>query len=184
MTYVENILSVYRKASDADCITGRLWYRSARELAAQVGKGDVDKGAGIIAALSPMVTWKESVRLASNGVRTGKFTGHFGANCRKALRIFHGELPVNVLGGCKVRAFYFCIASGGECDHVCVDRHAAVIASGRELSDAERKSTLRGRRYDEFATAYREAASYVGLKPSELQAITWVTWRRLKGITD
>lgn len=182
--YESNIRAAYELASDSDVLTGRLWYRSAREIAEQIGNGDYEKGAGILAALSPQKPWKESVRLAKRGATNGVFTGHYGANCEKAGRIWSGDAPLDVLGGRKVRAFYRNIVGELNAD-VCVDRHALAIALGRDATEQELHRVCNSNKfYDELAAAYKAVAHRVGLEPSELQAITWVCWRRLKGITD
>lgn len=185
MTTLENILAVYSRATDADIIAGRLWYRSAREIAQRMIPDDYCKAAGIIAAFSPQMSWKENISLAAECIRRKRFRGHTGDNVRKAKRIWRGEDPAAVLGGHKVRAFYQCIITGGETQEVCIDRHALAISLGRVATDDElRKFFGRITWKRELVKAYQTAAEHAGILPSELQAITWVAWRREKGITD
>jgi len=180
--YKRNILKTWRQVSPEDVVVGANWYAAASEIAREVGKGDVRKGAGILAAFSPMIHWSLNIEMAKNAVKTGAFVGHFSANNLKAERIWKGEDPEVVLVGNKVKAFFRAIASAGESDDVVVDRHALAVAYNRILSDAERRVTKR--RYEEVAQAYREVAEKLGLPVTQLQAITWVNWRRRKGMSD
>lgn len=183
-TFTARILRVYGRATDADIITGRNWYSAAFDTAMLIGRGNVERGAGILAAYSPQMTWKQNVELAATAIDTGEFRGHYMANCVKAGRIYSGECPLDVLGGCKVRAFYECIVSAGKTDAVCVDRHGIAIALNVSLDDVQRKRFFKPRPYNIIADAFRAAARSVGMYAAELQAITWVTWRREKGLTD
>lgn len=181
--YEGNIRDCYQRATDADLVAGRAWYTLAYRTALNLTPHDVRIGAGVIAAFSPQMSWKKNVELAATCLRTGKFVGHYGANNRKAEKIAKGADPLSVLGGDKVRAFYECIVNAGQTDAICIDRHAIAIALGRNATDKERQG-LKGKRYKTYADAYRNVAAKVGLLPSELQAVTWVTWRREKGIVD
>jgi hypothetical protein len=89
-----------------------------------------------------------------------------------------------VLGGNKVRAFYKCIVSAGECDVPVIDRHSIAVALNSFPSDKERSLYARGRWYDTFAKAYVEVANKLQIPVSALQAITWVHWRKQKGMED
>lgn len=192
MSYADNIRAVWLAASDADIAVGREWYANAREIAVQVARGDsIEVGAGIIAALSPQCSWKDNVRQALARPRTarGRFTRNTKARLRVANAIHSGRArAVDALKGLKTRGFYFGIITGGLTSEVCIDRHAISICLGRFATDAERVlngRTRKGRaQYEAYAAAYREVAAETGLSPAQLQAVTWVTWRRLKGITD
>lgn len=72
---------------------------------------------------------------------------------------------------------------------VVVDRHAFAIAMGFTIEPGSTSLTRSGN-FDTIAQAYRIAASTIGevdgrnLTPAELQAITWVMWREMKGVTQ
>lgn len=182
--YKRNILKVWRNVTHEDIQAGVNWYPIAHEIAREVGRGDVEKGAGIIAAFSPMVAWSINVEMARNGAASGIFTGHFRANNDKALRIWQGAEPLSVLGGNKVRAFYQCIVTAGECAVPVIDRHSIAVALNSFPSDKERSTYARGKHYERFAQAYQEVAAKLGIPVAQLQATTWVSWRRKKGMED
>jgi len=182
--YKRNILKTWRQVTPEDFTAGVNWYPKARDIAFEVGKGNVKLGAGVIAAFSPMIRWDLNIEMARNAINSGSFVGHFFANNRKAERIFRGEEPLSVLGGNKVRAFYQCIVSGGNCEMPVIDRHSIAVALNRMLSDEDRKLYSKGRRFSEVATAYVEVAKGLNIPVAHLQAITWVNWRRRKGMVD
>jgi hypothetical protein len=132
--------------------------------------------------LSPALLWSDSIPVAHDIAATGTVgTDAFttDANVVKALAIKNGADPLTVLVGNKVRAFYASIIAKGETDAVCVDRHAMAIVAGRKLTDREQGGIINVGVYDAVALAYVDAAAALGLAPAVLQAITWVTWRRL-----
>jgi hypothetical protein len=186
---VASIAATFRIASADDIIEGLRWYRDAATIAGGVGraagyrgKRAVTVGAGILAALSPALLWSDSIPVAHDIAATGTVgTDAFttDANVVKALAIKNGADPLTVLVGNKVRAFYASIIAKGETDAVCVDRHAMAIVAGRKLTDREQGGIINVGVYDAVALAYVDAAAALGLAPAVLQAITWVTWRRL-----
>lgn len=180
-THTGNILSVYGRATDSEREHGTDWYRDAQELAREIADGDVWRGAGVIAALSPRVRWDINIRNARKAFQTGIVTGHTKAMCAIAQRILDGEFAMDVLKGDKTRAFCAAIATGGESDIATIDRHAHDIAVGHsDFTDDTRN--IGKRLYREMAAAYAIAAESAGISVNAMQAITWVVWRREKGI--
>lgn len=152
---------------------------------------DVRIGAGVLAALSPQTAWGEAkgqnVELARRAFRQGKATGHTGDACNKATAILSSwQDPEDVLGGLKVRNFYAAIVDPNSATAVCIDRHAFDIAVGRVTDGTARTILVRVGVYDTFAELYREAARTIGggITPAAVQAVTWLVWRRQKGIID
>lgn len=178
---VKNILKVYSRATDADMAVGLAWYYTAHNMALSFGLGP-DRGAGVIAAFSPMVSWKRNLELAAAAARDEWLPGMKNPQS-KARAILAGALPSNVLKGPKVRAFYRSIQMAGNTDDVVIDRHALSVALGRNATEKER-SALDGKVYEQYSRAYRSAALKTGIRVSDLQAITWIVWRREKGIVD
>lgn len=177
-----NIKACYNRATLKDREDGTRWYSevSARcqKWAAEFQK-PFEIVVGVYAVLSPGTTWALNERDAYHVLKFGKAwkTATYKANHVKALRLIAGEPfdKVNGKEGKKVRAFFHSIL--GAPDSVCVDRHAGAIAEGRKLTEEERK-TLRRRKYDAIADAYKKAAAVLGIPPVHLQAITWTAYRR------
>jgi len=172
LTYGARIVATWRQASPDQMARGRAWYHVARDIAEGIGAGNVTVGAGILAALSPMSSWEENIRLATRCV-SGDVGGHTGDTLAKVRRIMDGEDPADVLpDGSKTHAFYRCIADPTDPEPVCVDRHAHDIVAGRKYGQRERGLSSRGR-YSMVAHAYRTAAQALGEIPSVVQAVTW-----------
>lgn len=191
---VSNVLAVYNGASAFALRAGLSWYLDAHNFARIVGGGrpyHLSRNAGIIAALSPMNEWENNKRKAaqlisqrgivkfdekrSNGIGLGK-------NVEKAIAIYKGADPVDVLKGDKVTAFYRTILDPtGDIDPV-IDRHAFDIAVGERTDDKRRSALSRKGVYQEFAHVFREAAKVAGIGSAQMQAITWVAWKEALGI--
>jgi hypothetical protein len=154
---------------------GKAWYDRAHEIAHEVGKGDVHKGAGIIAALSPQKGWEQNVDMAKQMVSKGpKDLAQYPVQIKKATRIHEGEHPKDVLGGMKETSFYHNIADPNDPHHVTIDRHAHDVAVGKKYGSAERGLGTAGR-YSTFHGAYNAASEKLGIEtPSRLQAGVWV----------
>lgn len=177
---VGNIVRVYNLATGPDMREGLNWYTDAHQFAKSLGP--LRMSAGVIAALSPLQHWDVNMTFAQlvMGRRDATGCGLY-RNVDKANRIMAGENPLSVLGGDKVRSFYQTIVHPHSQRAVaCVDRHAYDIAVGAVTNDRERRTLERKGRYALFADCYREAAILAGVSTSQMQAITWVTWRRIK----
>jgi len=196
-----NILAVFFQASESEVQEGKSWYASAFDTCRAISlrydlPGGIDTVAAVIAALSPNNRWNRNVRDAEALIRVYTLGGEIDAlkvssysqNKEKAIRILKGEAPLDVLGGNKVRAFYECIADGNS-RAVCVDGHAYSIWSGRRVTTTKTPK-ISDKLYAAIAEDYHRAASVITsvtgtcYSASQVQAITWVTWRNLfKGET-
>lgn len=180
--YAVNIMSVYKRALFCEHVQGATWYRDAHDFATTLSD-DVWQAAGVIAAFSPRQPWPVNMRNASNAFETGVATGHTKAMCRLAQRILDGEHPLDVLKGDKTRSFTEAIATGGKGMTATIDRHAHDIAMGSyDFTDSTRK--IGKVMFRDMSAAYCEVAEYVGKSVNEVQAITWLTWRREKGVWE
>lgn len=179
-----NIVKAWRLSSEADRRAGADWYREARRIAFELADGNLEMGAGVIAALSPRLQWTTNVRAAYDTFGHGNARGGFGANKRKANAILSGAHPLDILGGKKVRAFYECIVTGGETDNVCIDMHAYNIAVNAVTDDGGARELARPGGYERIQRLYVRAAERLSrelgrhVTPAEVQATTWVYWRR------
>lgn len=184
-----NILNVYRQSTGEERAAGREWYADANRLAQILMHTPDERGpmltlagaAGVIAALSPLTPWNRNKELAIRAVSDGAASGTLGNSVRAANRILAGEPPEDVLKSDKVRNFYLSIM--GSWDAVCIDRHALEVYHGKRYTNKDRPAVGK-RLYREAADAYREAAETLqaegtNVSATALQAITWLTWRRV-----
>lgn len=193
--HVQNIINKYKEASPEMLEGGHTWYPKAHEEALKIGKGDPKRGAGIIAALSPLIDWDRNVREAKELVKTGGVKGALlPANVEKARRIHEGEDPEKVLGGHKVTNFFKNIHDPNNPSAITVDRHAYDIAMGRPFvgagkgkkSEEPRQTGTMSQdlglsamgRYQHFVRAYQHASGELNVDvPNKVQATSWVTHR-------
>jgi hypothetical protein len=178
---VDNITSRFKSATKEQRQEGVDWYKKANDIAFELGKGDVKKGAGILSALSPAMEWNRNIRAARELVNTGETTHqYYTSTVVKAKRILEGEDPdtlFNEKTGAKTLNFYHNIANPDDPHPVTIDRHAHDIAVGEKGSMTKTLSGhLAGPRYRHFSEAYRNAAHELGIPiANQVQAVTWGT---------
>jgi len=180
-TLAENILSLYRKASDAQRADGMAWYAEAHALAVTLARSadhSVLRAAGVISALSPQMDWARNQTLAIRTYAEGGISsGCLGMSVRKADAIYNGADVVETLKAPKTTAFALVIADPTNTHDVVIDRHAMSVAHGRQATESEVTALGRKGQYEAYATAYRKAAAEAGITPSQMQAVTWTVWR-------
>jgi hypothetical protein len=194
---INNIKAIFQLASAAEKADGMAWYGVAKSIAIVLADRygvTTAQAVGVLAALSPRNKWARNVvdaelliaAYVAAGSEQARLTKvcTFGANKEKAIKVLESgaeTIPtiLEILSGPKLREFASCIAGLPDC---CIDGHAWCIWQGSRVKLADVPSIgVKLRR--EIKADYARAAADLGVKPFELQAITWVTWRRLHGIT-
>lgn len=194
---VRNIKAIYELASAAEIVEGIAWYGTAKSIATVLaGQYEIpaNQAIAVLAALSPRNKWSRNVADAealigayvAAGSEQARLTKvcTFGANKEKAVKVLESGLEtlptaLDILSGPKLREFASCIAG---LEEVCIDGHAWCIWQGSRVTLADVPPIgVKLRR--EIKKDYRKAANDLGLKASEVQAICWVAWRRIHGIT-
>lgn len=182
--HTRNVTSVFRSATDEQVQAGMDWYSTAADVAERIALAtghSVETAVGVIAATSPRMGWGPNVRMAHRILSTGDTSrGYLKVGLRASERILQGEDPLDVLRSRKVSNFYRAIVSRGA-DGIVIDRHALDIAHNERI-EGDRPSPTDAQ-YDRIAKHYRLAADALArqgwlLSPSQVQAVTWLTWRR------
>jgi hypothetical protein len=193
--YVRNILKTYRIATVEDVSNGVEWYDRAKRMAAWIAKETSIQETtviGVMAALSPNNRWerncKDALTMCSAWIN-GDSLDDFKVSCynkmkEKAWSILQDDLQddediLTRLNGQKIRSFYSNIRG---LDEVTIDGHALNIARGKREGLTSDKTNMGKKQYRELQAAYVTAAKRIKVKPSELQAITWTTWKRIHNI--
>ena len=188
---VKNITDVFEHvmsaASETDLVNAVNWYPIAHAFCAQWAQAfalETWQVAGIVAALSPQLTWEknkaqalETIARLQNG-RTLDGMMAYPANKAKAIRIFKGENPLSVLGGNKVRSFYQNIMLDAE--SVTIDRHACAIALYGLNTDKSGQVSVTDKLYKLLARAYADVAHNYDVAPFVIQSVTW-TYKAFNG---
>jgi len=192
---VRNILKTYRQATAQEIHNGVTWYANANSEAqavADMHQVPLRIMVGVIAALSPNNKWSRNVSNASDMI--GAFLrGDPVEMCKpstyltmrdKAWSILEQMPPsddavVTILRGQKIVSFFHNIMGHDNCT---IDGHAFNIAMGKRLGLTDPEVNVTKGMYQELQAAYRRAGKRVGLKGFEIQAITWVAWKRIHDI--
>lgn len=165
----KRLLATYEGSSEADRAAGAAWYAVGKEACQDLSERyqvSIECAAGVVAALSPRVTWRQNLKLAHAVLSNSYERGAFKANLRKAMAIADGARPEDVLRGDKVRAFYFALIGQ---DTVVVD-----VWMLRAVNFAR---SVTKRAYRAIVEAIKRAAAAVNVAASAFQAIIWVTIR-------
>jgi hypothetical protein len=203
MAHTDSILATYFQSSETDRQTGRQWYQNAYSVCVTLGEKygvHSDIVAGVIAALSPNNRWESNVIDAEIMLRawaaeidySSVKVATYSNNKDKAATIIdcnlNREQIVKVLRGNKTVAFFLCIASNGDSDTPCIDGHAYNVWNGT-VSTLKEVPSLSDKTFRIIQDAYRDAAKIISTVTGEyhsaaqVQAITWVAYRRIhKGI--
>jgi hypothetical protein len=197
-----HIIGMLGLASAADIQQGKDWYQRAYDLSLSfihTYEGlTLGQAIGVIAALSPNNKWERNcadaesmIKLWHQGIdpRVAKVCT-YNTNKDKAARILEmesvdTEAIQEILSGQKVVAFYRCIS--GFKDTVCVDGHAFAIFMGERIPTTKTPSlspALYAAITRSYILASERSIDACGhkLTPAEVQAVTWVTYRRLIGL--
>jgi hypothetical protein len=200
-----HISGMLQLANQGDILAGVEWYNRAHKLGVRLIHAydglTLGQAVGVIAALSPNNKWTRNCVDAEAMVKAWHYGADpmgvkvctFNPNKAKAAAILalsdaetqgDADLIAEILNGRKVTAFYRSIL--GDPDAVCVDGHAYSVWIGERVPTTQTPS-IGVKLYADIARAYQLVAKRsfnlcgVTLSPTQVQAVTWVTYRRLLG---
>ena len=196
---VENILTIYKMATPEEKRDGIVWYANALSECNRISL-DLDIPlhivTGVCAALSPNNKWDRNIVNARdlcqafiNGddIDSVKVSTYHKMK-QKAWGILDAmpdyDTVKMLLSGKKITCFYENIMGEDTCT---IDGHARNIAYAERVNLTDAKTSVGVKEYAELQEAYLEATKrlrYQNKRPKsyELQAVTWVAWRRMHGI--
>lgn len=191
--HVENILKVFEQATQQEIAHGLNWYPDAKSQSRDIADNaelPLHIAVGVIAALSPTNDWNQNIKdgklfcdtFVNGGYYEDVKASTYKKMWEKAWTILESvgdyEEVASILNGPKITDFYRCIMG----ENVCViDGHAWCIAFAdrrvlQEVPNIGKK--LR----KELQEAYKIAGEKMGMTAYEMQAITWVTWKRIHNV--
>jgi len=192
---VINILKCYNLSTGQERLDGMRWYRKAKSDCRKLANDkniSLQLAVGVVASASPNLNWNKNVHTASQIIDGHKSNvDHteiencmaYKANRLKAYKVLDGvnrhKAILKTLNGPKISAFFDNIMGG---DSVTVDGHARNIAYSERVQLKSDKANIGVVEYRTIAQAYRDASAILNIKACDLQAITWVAWRRMHGI--
>ena len=204
MTLTDNILSVYYRSNELDKVQGKSWYETAHNVCKGLSTNyglSLDTVTGVVSALSPNNKWDRNLIDAENMIRAYCYDIAYPKVCTfhtqkdKAIMILENNYdnPKNIMGvlkGNKTIAFYRGITTQGHCDEITVDGHAFNIWRG-EYTPLNQVPAISNKLYQHVTDSYKAATDVLNdtlddpfntMGASQVQAITWVTWRRIHNV--
>lgn len=197
---IDNIIKIYKLATPEEKRDGIVWYANAYSDCNRIALDlsvPVHIVTGVVAALSPNNKWdrnvtnaRELIQAFVNGddMDTIKVSTYHTMK-RKAWTILE-DMPdhegvIVLLNGQKIVSFYRNIMGDDTCT---VDGHAKNIYYGERHGLSDDRTNVGKKEYKTISDAYVKAGKRVrvngrSLKAFEIQAITWVVWRRIHNIT-
>ena len=207
MTYAQlsvnarEIVAKFTLATSQEVQLGVDWYRSAFKIATRIADRyglRVETAAGVIAALSPSNRWERNIIDAEAIIKVWAAGGTdedvlavkcctYPAMRQKALDILTRDISiVEILNGAKIVEFFNCITNPALND-VCIDGHAYSVWFGQRLTMKQVPNIGKNLRAT-IKTDYRDATAFINAElnedftPADIQAITWVTHKRIYGV--
>ncbi len=194
-----NILATFYQATRVEIQAGKTWYYNAHMICKSISvKYDVPLATvvGVVSALSPNNKWDRNIYDAEQIIRAYVCEYEYPKVCTfttnkdKAVSILECEIDssdniCNILKGNKTIAFFRGIFTNGACAEITVDGHAFNIWRGASTSLTE-VPAISNKLYKEISDAYREATDVINetslykYSTAQIQAVTWVTHRRIK----
>ena len=197
------IVAKFTLATSQEVQLGVDWYPSALSIAARIGEKyglSAQTAAGVIAALSPNNRWERNIIDAENIIKCWAAGGTrsdllavkvctYGKMKEKAIDILTTPIGVNIketLKGKKIVEFFNCITNPLLND-VCIDGHAYSVWFGQRLTMKE-VPPIGVKLRAQIKTDYRDATAFINeelsehFTPADIQAITWVTHKRIHNV--
>ena len=195
------IVAKFTLATSQEVQLGCDWYPSALKIAIRIATKygtRVEVAAGVIAALSPNNRWERNIVdaeaiikcWAAGGTRTDILNVKvctYGKMKAKAVDILTRDIEiVEILNGKKLIEFYNCITNP-RLNDVCIDGHAYSVWFGQRLTMKEVPAIGKKLR-SQIKTDYRDATAFINdelgefYAASDIQAITWVTHKRIHNV--
>lgn len=190
-----NIARIYSMATPEEIAGGSVWYIEAQKQCQLIAKRlslPLATVAGVVAALSPNNKWERNIinaeelceaYLAGDAVESVKVSTYHAMKDKAWAILSEGpsdrDTIIAQLKGQKIVAFFRCIMGENTC---CVDGHAHNIWRDERNPLSGDKSYIGAKLYRTIAADYAKAGAKLGKKAYEIQAITWVVWRRIHNI--
>ena len=191
---VANIIAIHKLARPDEVKHGMTWYHQALCECSKIAiRQDIPLHivVGVVAALSPNNKWDRNISNAESLIAAYLTGDHiesvkvstYHKMKEKAWGILdmmptYGETKV-LLNGQKIVCFFENIMGENTCT---IDGHARNIAYAERIGLTDDKTNIGKKEYALLQDAYRQAAHQCDIKAYEMQAITWVAWRRIHGI--
>lgn len=190
---INSIIRFYLLATSTEIKDGISWYNDANNYCKELAQRfniTLPQAAGIIAAFSPQSGWVENKRYAVTYLLNPSLQLRSEVQQLKAHKIVTLKSETEIYNALstngqafKTKAFFVNILNPDIVTGVTIDRHAIAVCIQKPdnvyaLSKDYAQPTEQ--QYKFFETCYMAASKKLNILPHELQAITWLTYRRLR----
>ena len=188
---LNELKQVLKYAKPLEYKDGGAWYVIANKNIHDIAdRYDIafEKAAGIVAVLSPSVEWDMNLKDANEFIRLkGRHTCRtYGHNVRTAHRILRAKSASTVfkiiagLQGFKVRAFFDNLVNPLSSVLITIDTHLIRAWYGTPfLTRVQLSAGFRRALYSEISRDVISIADRLNMRPLDLQAVLWVTWKKI-----
>src|SRR5210317_1830753 len=192
MITTKNIIAIYKLAKPSEIKHGLTWYVNANSDCKEIAEKlelPLHIVIGVVSALSPNNKWERNI-INAEDLCTAFINGQdmdsikvstYHKMKEKAWSILETmpsyEETIEILNGKKIVSFFRNI-SGDETD-ITIDGHARNIYYNDRQGLTTPNTNIKKSEYLDIQKAYLRASRKLGFKAYELQAITWVAWRRI-----
>jgi hypothetical protein len=194
---INSILRFYELASLSELQDGLTWYAEANKYARELAKRfdlSLQQVAGLIAVFSPQAGWVENKRYTVSFLYSPNVRVRSQVQTNKAKQILKLTNEADIYNAqsindaaWKTKAFFKNILNPDLDDSVTIDRHAIASCIQRPENVSALDATygdLTKSQYEFFQSCYIKAARQVNVLPHQLQAIVWVTYRRVRKLRE
>jgi len=195
MITTKHIIAVYNLATPSEVEHGMTWYSNALAMLKEMAQEfeiPTHIVVGVMSALSPNNKYERNLEntyalirafLMGQDMDSVKVSTYHTMK-RKAWHILQ-EMPtydqtVTILNGKKIVSFFKNIM--GDETEITIDGHARNIYYNDRQGLTTPNTNIRKLEYIDIQKAYQRASKKLGIKAYELQAITWVAWKRIHNI--
>jgi hypothetical protein len=186
MITTKNIIAIYKLANPSEIKHGLTWYVNAhtdcKNIALELDL-PIHIVIGVTSALSPNNKWERNIINAKDLCKAfidGQDMDSIKVSTYHKMKQKAYDETITILNGKKIVSFFRNI-SGDETD-ITIDGHARNIYYNDRQGLTTPNTNIRKLEYLDIQKAYLRASKKLGIKAYELQAITWVAWRRIHGI--
>ena len=195
MITTKNIIAIYKLAKPSEIYDGLSWYINAKKDCQEIAdkfKIPLHISVSQVSALSPNNKWDRNIINAhdlieafidGNDMDSIKVSTYHKMK-QKAWSILEAmpsyDETVTILNGKKIVSFFKNIM--GDESEITIDGHARNIYYNDKQGLTTPNTNIRKSEYADIQKAYQRASKKLGIKAYELQAITWVTWKRIHNI--
>ena len=196
MITTKNIIAIYKLAKPSEIKHGLTWYVNANSDCKEIAEKlelPLHIVVGVVSALSPNNKWERNI-INAEDLCTAFINGQdmdsikvstYHKMKEKAWSILETmptyDETIEILNGKKIVSFFRNI-SGDETD-ITIDGHARNIYYNDKQGLTTPNTNIKKNEYKDIQKAYLRASKKLGIKAYELQAITWVAWRRIHEIS-